>query len=167
MVDVAREIALPNYPGLNDQAADLWRTFLRFYGDKFESFEYNVRVGQGLDPGPSASAEMRAMWKAVTTKRIDVVGSRGGETWVIEIEPRPGLRTLGQVVGYMDLLPKYYPVRARVEGALVCQYIGYDMFGLFRAQSHFIFQFQPGKRPNLPPQFLPSTQVPGVTLQSG
>lgn len=166
MVDVTAEISKPSYPGLIDTAAALWRDFLKLYGDKYETFEYNVRVGQGLDPGPSATDEMRAMWKAVTTKRIDVVANREDQTWVIEIEERPGLRTFGQLRGYELLIGRYYPVRRQLIAALVCRYIGYDMFGLFRASNHFIFQFQPGRQPNLPPQFLPSVQVPGITLQT-
>lgn len=166
MVDATAEINRPSYPGMITQAADLWRKFLQLYADKFEGMEYNVRVGQGLDPGPGVSDEMRAMWKAVTTKRIDVVANRQNQTWVIEIEDRPGLRTLGQLVGYMALLPRFYAARSVVVGALICSYIGFDMFGLFKGQNHLIFQFQPGKVPNLPPQFLPSVAGPGYTQQT-
>jgi hypothetical protein len=166
MVLAAAEIAKPSYEGMPPLSVPLWRQFLPFYADKFESFEYNVRVGQGLDPGPGATPEMQRMWKMVTTKRIDVVANRQDQTWVIEVEPRPGLRTFGQIVAYMSLLPKYYPVRPTVIGALVCQYIGYDMFGLFREQDHFIFAFPPGKKPNLPPQFLPSVSSTDYQQQS-
>jgi hypothetical protein len=166
MVDATAEINKASYPGLIPQAADLWRKFLALYADKFQTFEYNVRVGQGLDPGPGQSDAMRAMWKAVTTKRIDVVANRENQTWVIEIEERPGMRTLGQLVGYMGMLPKYYSARAVIVGALVCSYIGFDMFGLFKGQNHLIFKFQPGKVPNLPPQFLPSVQGQAFTQQT-
>ena len=109
MVDATAEINKASYPGLIPQAADLWRKFLALYADKFQTFEYNVRVGQGLDPGPGQSDAMRAMWKAVTTKRIDVVANRENQTWVIEIEERPGMRTLGQLVGYMGCSPNTTP----------------------------------------------------------
>src|ERR1700758_799986 len=106
------------FDGLNDQAAELWVRWLKLYEDQFASFNYNVRVGRGLDPGPSATPAMREQWRAVTTKRIDVVGERAGQTWVIEIEPRPGLRTLGQIQGYLHLLPQYYPAQPVLIGAL-------------------------------------------------
>jgi hypothetical protein len=76
------------------------------------------------------------------------------------------MRTLGQLVGYMGMLPKYYSARAVIVGALVCSYIGFDMFGLFKGQNHLIFKFQPGKVPNLPPQFLPSVQGQAFTQQT-
>jgi len=163
-----RESDYPNnhFDGLNDIAIALYRQWLQLYQDKFTSFQYNVRVGQGLDPGPNASDSMRAMWKSVTTKRIDVVAERPGETWVIEIEPRPGARTLGQVVLYMDLLPKYYPAQAQQIGAVVCEYMGYDMFASFHDRNHFIFKFQPGYKPSLPPQFLPSVASTDYTVAS-
>lgn len=153
-----------HYDGLNSIAIDLWKQWLRLYQDKFETFEYNVRVGQGLDPGPNATDEMRAMWKAVTTKRIDVVANRQDQTWVIEIEPRPGARTLGQLVLYTDLLPKFYPVRPMLMSALVAQYVGFDMFASFHGQGHMIFKFQPGYKPSLPPQFLPTMQSGEYTV---
>ncbi len=155
-----------HFAGLNDIAIALWKQWLLLYQNQFESFEYNVRVGQGLDPGPNATDQMRAMWKAVTTKRIDVVANRQDQTWVIEIEPRPGARTLGQLVLYMDLLPKYYPARPVVIGALVAQYVGFDMFASFKGQGHYIFKFQPGYKPSLPPQFLPSTASDQYTVAS-
>src|SRR5947209_17340792 len=101
-----RELDMPSYPGLNAQAAALWRKWLELYEPMFYSFTYNTRVGQGLDPGPSATPELREIWRQVTTKRIDVVAYRPGETWIIEVEPRPGMRTLGQLVGYVHLAPK-------------------------------------------------------------
>lgn len=153
-----------HFEGLNAPAIDLWRKWLRLYQDKFQGFEYNVRVGQGLDPGPNATDEMRRMWKMLTTKRIDVVAARQNQTWVIEIEPRPGMRTLGQLVGYMGLIGKYYPVRDVLVGALVAEYVGYDMFGLFHDQDHLIFKFQPGHKPSLPPQFLPTTASDQYTV---
>jgi hypothetical protein len=153
-----------HYDGLNAQAIALWQQFLRLYQDQFDSFSYNVRVGQGLDPGPGASEAMRKMWYSVTTKRIDVVATRQNQTWVIEIEPRPGMRTLGQLVGYMSLLPKYQTTRPVIIAALVCQYLGFDMFGIFHGLNHLIFKFQPGQKPNLPPQFLPSVAGTDYTV---
>jgi hypothetical protein len=147
------------YEGMNQVAIPLWEKFLDLYADRFHSVGYNVRVGKGLDPGPTADAEMRRMWFMVTTKRIDVVAERDGETWVIEIEPRPGLRTLGQVVGYLSLLPRFYPVQARLIGAVVSERMGFDMADTFRQHDVYYFVFPPVGYPKLPPQFLPSVQT--------
>jgi len=153
------ELDFASYPGLNTEASALWRQFLTYYGDQFYSYSYNVRVGRGLDPGPSATPEMRAQWRAVTTKRVDVVAEKLGQTWVIEVEPRPGLRTFGQVVGYVSLLPKYYPTQPSVMGALVCEYIGFDMAGLFIQAGIPYFVFPPHGQIKFPALFPPSPQT--------
>lgn len=150
----------PWYDGLNQQSADLWRKFLELYEDRFDSFAYNVRVGRGIDPGPSVTEEMRRMWYAVTTKRIDVVAERENQTWVIEIEDRPGARTFGQVALYMYLLPQYQPVREILIGAVISARMGYDMGSAFRSQKVWYFVFPPGGKPSLPPQFMPSVLTP-------
>ena len=149
------------YEGLNDQAAALWRQWLKLYQEQFAGFTYNVRVGRGLDPGPNASEEIRKMWHAVTTKRIDVVAHRLDQTWVIEIEPRPGLRTLGQVVGYVHLLPQYHPTRQVIVPALIAGSMGFDMSQVFRAHNISYFVFPSSGPPRLPPLF-PPTYAPSL-----
>ena len=44
------ELDRASYPGLNPQATDLWRVWLKYYETSFDSYEYNVRVGQGITP---------------------------------------------------------------------------------------------------------------------
>lgn len=147
------------YEGLNEPSTELWRKWLELYEDRFDSFEYNVRVGRGLDPGPNASEEMKRMWYMVTTKRVDVVAERENQTWVIEIEERPGLRTLGQVQGYLYLLPQYRAVREVLIGAVISGRMGFDMAGAFRGHQILYFIFPSVGYPKLPPTFLPATQT--------
>ena len=162
-----REVDLPNYPGLNAVATAIWRDFLKLYESKFASFEYNVRVGQGITPPAGASAEDAALWKQLTQKRIDVVATRMGETWIIEIDERPGSRVFGQLQLYKHMYPLYYPVKGKLQGALVCRYLGYDMFGAFHQQGDYVFKFQTGKLPSLPPTFLPAEGGAAFDLLTG
>jgi len=150
----------PWYEGMNDEAASLWRKFLRLYQTDFESFSYNVRIGQGLDPGPSASDATRAQWKALTSKRADVVATRAGQTWAIEVEPRVTARTVGQVVTYRHLLPDHWPVLGTLVSAIVCERCGYDMGQVLIKQNILWFKFPPAGAPSLPGTFLPSAGVP-------
>jgi hypothetical protein len=158
------EAARSSYEGLNQEATAVWRKFLALYQDQFQSFTYNVRVGRGLDPGPSVSDEIRRMWHAVTSKRIDCVAERLGQTWVIEIEPRPGLRTFGQIMGYLHLLPTYRAVAPIVIGAVVCERLGYDMGSVFIGHNVAYFVFPPTGRPRWPSWFPPSEIAPTVAI---
>jgi hypothetical protein len=160
------EWAKPGYEGLNTEAAALWRKWLKLYEGQFDSFTYNVRVGRGLDPGPSVSEEIRRMWYMVTSKRIDVVSEKLGQTWIIEVEPRPGMRTYGQIHGYLQLLPKYRAVAPVLIGAVICERMGYDMAELFKAQSIPYFVFPPTGEPKLPPLFPPTFATPVVASKS-
>ena len=147
------------FEGLNAPSIELWRKWLELYEDRFDSFEYNVRVGKGLDPGPNVSEELKRMWFMVTTKRVDVVAERENQTWVIEIEERPGLRTLGQVVGYLHLLPRYRYTREVHIGAIISARMGFDMADSIRANKILYFVFPAVGYPKLPPTFLPSMQT--------
>jgi hypothetical protein len=159
------EAARASHEGLNQEAAALWRKFLVLYQHQFTSFTYNVRVGRGLDPGPSVSEAMSQLWYMVTSKRIDVVAERLGQTWVIEIEPRPGLRPYGQIHAYIQLLPKYRPAAPQVIGAVICERLGYDMDGLFLAQNIAYFVFPPTGRLRWPSWFPPSETAAAVPPQ--
>jgi hypothetical protein len=147
------------FEGLNAPSIELWRKWLELYEDRFDSFEYNVRVGKGINAPAGISEEWARVWKMLTQKRIDVVAERENQTWVIEIEERPGLRTFGQVLGYLHFLPQYHPVREVLIPAIISGRMGFDMAGAFRAQSVLYFVFPSQGYPNLPPTFLPSTQT--------
>lgn len=151
-----------SYGGLNDSATDLWRKFLRLYEDKFYSFQYNVRVGQGIHPGADLTPAEAEQWKRLTQKRIDVVAERLGETWVIEISERPGLREFGQIVGYQHFARKYLNVQGVVRGATVSRFLGFDMGNILIKQNVMFFVFPISKLPRVPPTFLPTIGTAGV-----
>jgi hypothetical protein len=149
------------YEGLNLDSRNLWVQWLKLYQSEFESFTYNVRLGKGLDPGPSVSDTTRAQWRALTSKRADVVAERPGQTWLIEVEPRVTARTVGQIVVYAHLLPQYWPVRTSLISAVVCQRLGYDMGSVLKRQNVMWFKFPPAGEPSLPATFQPPA---GVTV---
>lgn len=157
------EIDLPNYEGLNQSSVALWRTFLKWYADAFASFAYNVRVGQGIQPPAYLTDAEKTQWKMLTQKRIDVVAERLDETWIIEIVERPGLASIGQLIGYQHLAQEYLRVRARTRLALICARLGHDMASIFSKQGVLVFYFPAGKPPSFPPTFLPTGYTPPVS----
>lgn len=148
------------YPGLNESSVELWRDWLGYYEDMFENYQYNVRVGQGIQAPAYLSDAERAQWKMLTQKRIDVVCERFRETWIIEIVERPGLASIGQLIGYMHLAQQYLELKETTRLALICARLGHDMAAIFKAQSVLVFLFPPGKPPSFPPSLLPTGYVP-------
>lgn len=104
----------------------------------------------------------QATWKALTQKRIDVLADRLDQTWIIEIVERPGLASVGQLIGYQHLAQEYLQVKPTIVLALICARMGYDMGSIFKKQGVMEFIFPPGKQPRLPPQFLPTSWAPAV-----
>lgn len=138
----------------------MWRKWLGYYQGDFSSFEYNVHVGMGIQAPAYLTDAEKVLWKQLTQKRIDVVAQRFQETWIIEIVERPGLATVGQLVGYEHLGRQYLNVQDTVRTALICARLGHDMASIFKQQKVLVFFFPPGKPPSFPPTFQPS----GVAL---
>lgn len=122
------------YPGLIPVESRLWRAFLLEHEGQFHDFEYNVRVGEGISPGnrvfsddPELDAKLRADWRDVTRKRIDVVAREGPATWIFEVEERLGVRALGNLLLYVTLLPKKRELEGPLFLAVVTRRLGPDM----------------------------------------
>jgi hypothetical protein len=90
----------------------IWDRFLEQFGDYFEYFDYDVRVGEGVGDIVGFDELTKEIALALTQKRIDAVGYRGDEVWVFEIKPRAGLSAIGQVTAYEVLWNRqFYPRR--------------------------------------------------------
>ena len=68
------------YPHLLQPDIDLWLRYLDKHADKYNAFDYDVRIGKGRDPGNSFDENMRRMGVHLSQRRIDVVGYKDNET---------------------------------------------------------------------------------------
>jgi len=155
------ELDRSSYPGLNPQATDLWRSWLKYYETSFESYQYNVRVGQGIAPLGSLTDEEKVLWKSLTQKRVDVIAERVNQTWILEIQERADLRTLGQLMGYKHLVPAYTDAREVLMLGMICARLGHDMALALRSNGILVFYFPAGKAPSFPPTFPPTFAITG------
>ena len=94
------------YPGMQLREILIWKNWLYQNSTRFDRYEYNVRLGDGVDPGPSYPDSSRRMWIANSMKRVDVVAVRGERVTIIEVEENPGLTAFGQLSGYLTLWRK-------------------------------------------------------------
>ena len=88
------------YPAMNPGEIVIWRAWLVSHQDQYESFDYNVRIGQGEDPGPTFAENIRSMWIQNTQFRIDAVGFKNAVPEIIEVEDDCSIRAVGQVMAY-------------------------------------------------------------------
>jgi len=139
----------PYYPGLVPIETDLWRIWLKEHESEFDSFEYNIHVGEGVNlrpvtPGlpPEVADNLQAMWRQLTQRKIDVVGMTGPQTWIFEVEDRPGTRALGQLLSYDTWLTKHRELTLQPVLAIVCRRLGTDMLTVYQEQGIVIYQLE-------------------------
>ena len=105
----------------------LWHLFLDRYASDFEKFFYNVRVG-----GPDISKikgdlALAKMWYASTAKRIDAIGEKKDEIWIIEVAASPYLRAVGQCLSYLFLWNEDPKIDKTAKMVLLCYFIDSDL----------------------------------------
>lgn len=131
------------YPGLLQKDAQLWDQFLEKWGREYDSFDYNVRVGQGAKIDDTLPDYIQYMAKALTQKRIDAVGYSRGEIWLIEVTGYARVGTLGQVEAYQALYQETYSPDRPLQMAIVCHYADRDLARLYvqRGVSLFVLPY--------------------------
>lgn len=98
----------------------VWDRFLDLYGHEFVGFRYDVHVGGEVERQSAWTKKIFHMASWLAAKRIDAVGYKAGETWIIEVKPEAGVTAIGQLVAYkMLFIEKYRPI-GRLECALIC-----------------------------------------------
>jgi hypothetical protein len=105
----------------------LWHRFLDRYASNFERFFYNVRVG-GPDVSKIDGDEvLKRMWYLNTAKRIDAIGEKENEIWIIEVASSPYLRAVGQMLTYRFLWNLDPKINKPVKDVLLCYYLDSDL----------------------------------------
>lgn len=99
-------------PAMLDADVPVWHAFLDQRGAEFTRFFYNVRITSEDLAARFPRAEDRSIAEALLPKRIDAVGERGADIWLIEVAETPGLRSLGQLLTYRTLWAREHPDQA-------------------------------------------------------
>jgi hypothetical protein len=97
------------YPGLRPDEAAVLRDWLAVHQGEWDRFDYNVRVGEGTDPGPAYADEIRKSYIMSTQMRVDVVAWRGGRPTLIEVKYRASAAALGQLAVYAHHYSQTFP----------------------------------------------------------
>lgn len=88
------------YPALNVDEVLVWKAWLVLNQQFYQSFDYNVRIGDGQDPGPSFADNIRQMAIQITQLRLDAVGYQGNIPTIFEVKRRAGPQNVGQLMTY-------------------------------------------------------------------
>jgi len=104
---------LHRYPHLMISDIRIWEQYLEVVDHGFDSFDYDVHVGEGVVPGEGWEPEIKAMALALSEKRIDVVGWKSGIPTIIEVKPSAALSAIGQALCYRELYVRRNPAGVR------------------------------------------------------
>ena len=97
------------YPGLLPDEVLVLRAWLALHQSEYDRFDYNMRIGQGIDPGPNYSDEVRRQAILNTQLRIDAVGWKGTQPTIIEVKRRTTPSNVGQILTYDSVWRKELP----------------------------------------------------------
>ena len=87
----------------------LWEAFVRGNPGYFETVEYDFAVGPppewlDVEHDPKAAAEL-----PLYQKKIDVLGFRANDIFIVEVKPDAGSNAIGQVMSYKILFGNDHP----------------------------------------------------------
>jgi hypothetical protein len=91
------------YPHMARRDASIWERYLKQEATSWEGFAYDVALGGQIIEDPDASEAELLGWRFSTAQRIDVVGNRGKEHWIIEVRAQARVGAVGAVMGYTML----------------------------------------------------------------
>lgn len=91
------------YPAMQVDEILVWRNWLQLHQAEYDRFDYNVRIGTGVDPGPAFPQNIRDMAIAIRSLRLDAVGWQGAAPTIFEVKRRAGPENIGQLVVYRDV----------------------------------------------------------------
>ncbi|MBA7546534.1 hypothetical protein ES705_38926 [subsurface metagenome] len=120
------------YAHMFGENAEIWNRFLSEFPDRFDTVDYDFRVGKGMKLNPEWDEAMKRDATALTQKRIDVLAWTGEKPTIIEVKVRVGLSALGQVMGYKILFMKDFPHLDAPDVLIVTASIGTDDFDVLR-----------------------------------
>jgi len=112
--------------------------------------DYDVRVGEGRDPGAGFPDNMRQMAIDLSKKRIDAVAYMPDQIWTIEITKHAGLKALGQLIAYPILFTLKYNPLLPVQPVLVCEDLITDMEIVYAALEMPVYASGPKPTQNKP-----------------
>lgn len=108
------------FPGMKPIEAQVMRLWLQQHEGDYDSFDYNVRIGPGRDPGPDFSANIRSMAISHSQLRIDAVAWKDGRPTLMELKNFATQPAIAQLGLYAALWVAEHPDLPRPALLIVC-----------------------------------------------
>ena len=106
-------------PHMSSQDIPLWDRFQEKHGSTFSGFYFDVALGTPSDVPDGTPENLTKMWVRITSKRIDAVGVKPDEYWIIEARPEAAAGALGTILTYRSLWLKDPPDKLPIRGVII------------------------------------------------
>lgn len=116
------------FPGMLPAEICVLKAWMAIHQGEYDRFEYNVRLGSGLDPGPAYPDYIRTQAIMNSQKRLDAVGWQSNQATIIEAKRRAGYSNIGQLVGYKSLFIRAHPDNPTPILRLVASAVASDLY---------------------------------------
>ncbi|MGH9402857.1 MAG: hypothetical protein ACRD2P_12205 [Terriglobia bacterium] len=88
------------FPGMLPREILIFKNWLAMHETEYDKFDYNVRIGAGVDPGAVWPDYVRQQAIANSQLRIDAIAWKAEQPTIIEVKDRAGASAIGQIVTY-------------------------------------------------------------------
>jgi len=119
------------YHGMSPRECRVWTAFIQKFPDRFDSVDYNVRVGSGSIAPEPFEQQYPGLWKLLTQKRIDAVGWNEDIPTIVEVKDEARSTALGELITYSTLYKETFSINFDVPLLLVCVLVDPDLVSLF------------------------------------
>lgn len=108
------------YPGMRPREAQVFRLWLQQHESEYDRFDYNVRIGPGMDPGPEYGDATRKSAVQSSQKRLDAVGWKGTQPTLIEVKDFALELAIAQLTQYAAVWQRFYPAGPAPALLIIC-----------------------------------------------
>jgi hypothetical protein len=102
------------YPHFVKEDVVIWERFIDKNPGFFDSVDYDVHVGKPREYPEIAQEKVKEGMEYLSRKRIDVVGYKNKNVFIVEIKPSASFSAIGQVLGETELFKKEFPKEKRI-----------------------------------------------------
>lgn len=120
------------YPHMIGEDKIVWDRFVEKFPKRFESVDYDFRVGEGEKILDELNENYQKMVKMLSQLRIDALGWNGEQPTIVEVKPRTVVSALGQLLGYRTLFVKEFTNIVAPELLMVCGVVSQDVLVVFQ-----------------------------------
>lgn len=92
---------MSSYPHMGPEDTKVWQRFVAAFPDKYDTADYDVKVGTAPAFVTRDEAGVGGDIANLYLRKIDVVAFKENHIDVIEVKPKAGFSTVGQILGYM------------------------------------------------------------------